>query len=289
MSELSPESSFFAISGFYQESSSEALPAKTSAQPTPKARASKASGAASTSKPSASSEKSALVGSLLRTALISELGALTPSSLRWRPSATPAGRLWSVLATSEPITNAPAPGSSDATSTKLPAPMATDGRYDGKGGGAGSTFEMRRILATPRKTDADRGFRGDVLAQLQGQNNRHAGMLGTPTSNAAPRGSVLRRMKGAMHSDQDDFDRTPTMDAVLDGAMTDRSPDKWAYARQIASLLSSTGLTGPSMTLPVTYGWMMGYPPGWLSRALLSAVRAGHLRLASSSKRSATP
>jgi hypothetical protein len=152
--------------------------------------------------------------------------------------------------------------------------MATDGRYDGKGGGAGSTFEMRRILATPRKTDADRGFRGDVLAQLQGQNNRHAGMLGTPTSNAAPRGSVLRRMKGAMHSDQDDFDRTP---------------DKWAYARQIASLLSSTGLTGPSMTLPVTYGWMMGYPPGWLSRALLSAVRAGHLRLASSSKRSATP
>ena len=148
MSELSPESSFFAISGFYQESSSEALPAKTSAQPTPKARASKASGAASTSKPSASSEKSALVGSLLRTALISELGALTPLSLRWRPSATPAGRLWSVLATSEPITNAPAPGSSDATSTKLPAPMATDGRY-------AHLFELQaqRFRDDPASTD----------------------------------------------------------------------------------------------------------------------------------------
>ncbi|MDO8800067.1 hypothetical protein [Phenylobacterium sp.] len=64
---------------------------------------------------------------------------------------------------------------------------------------------------------------------------------------------------------------------------------KWDYARQIASLLSSTGLTGHSMTLPVTYGWMMGYPPGWLARALRSAVLAGRLPLASSSKPSAIP
>lgn len=54
--------------------------ARTSAAPTPKAKVSKAKGRGSSSKPSASSEKSALVGSLLRTALISELGALTPSS-----------------------------------------------------------------------------------------------------------------------------------------------------------------------------------------------------------------
>lgn len=341
MSELSPESSFFAISGFYPESLSEALPARTSAPPTPKAKVSKASGRASTSKPSASSEKSALVGSLLRTALISELGALTSSSLQWRPSATPAGRLWSVLAISAPTMSDRAPGSSDAISNKLPTPVKPNGgrslsveaiETGKRPNGQKSQIDtpnmlrhaMKMNLATPRKSDADRGFRGDVLAQLQGQNNRHAGMLGTPTANAAPRGSVLRRMKGAMHSDQDDFDRTPTiseaiyfhetlptptkrdkrmdawspaydkrksptMDAVLDGAMTDRSPDKWAYARQIASLLSSTGLTGPSMTLPITYGWMMGYPPGWLARALQSAVRAGHLRLPSSSKRSATP
>lgn len=82
--------------------------------------------------------------------------------------------------------------------------------------------------------------------------------------------------------------KSPTMDAVLDGAMTDRAPDKWAYARQIAKMLTAAGLSGPSQTLPITYGWMMGYPAGWLTRALRSAVRAGRLPRASSSKRSAT-
>jgi len=227
---------------------------------------------------------------------------------------------------------------------------------DRAGGGAGSTYPFRQILATPRKTDADRGFRGDVLAQLQGQNNRHAGMLHTPTVTAnmhhpsmgkwpscdgwavianpmlptptKPNGGRVnspevlatgRRADGtkaqisleayiaqaAKHetlptptkrdkrmdawSPAYDKRKSPTMDAVLDGAMTDRSPDKWAYARQIAALLSDTGLTGPSQTLPITYGWMMGYPPGWLATALISAMAKGSLRPASSSRRSATP
>ncbi|WP_247599378.1 hypothetical protein [Sphingomonas sp. PAMC26645] len=83
--------------------------------------------------------------------------------------------------------------------------------------------------------------------------------------------------------------KSPTMDAVLDGAMTDRAPSKWAYARRIATLLSGAGLTGPSQTLPITYGWMMGYPPGWLATALISAMAKGSLRPASSSRRSAMP
>lgn len=83
--------------------------------------------------------------------------------------------------------------------------------------------------------------------------------------------------------------KSPTMDAVLDGAMTNRAPDKWAYARQIAGLLLDTGLTGPSQTLPITYGWMMGYPPGWLATALISAMAKGSRRPASSSRRSVTP
>jgi hypothetical protein len=83
--------------------------------------------------------------------------------------------------------------------------------------------------------------------------------------------------------------KSPTMDAVLDGAMTNRAPDKWTYARQIAAMLAEAGLTGPSQTLPITYGWMMGYPPGWLGRALLSALARGSLQPASSSRRSATP
>lgn len=97
----------------------------------------------------------------------------------------------------------------------LPTPMASDGMTKGEGGGAGSTYPLRMILATPRKSDADRGGRGDVLSQLQGHASRHAGMMGTPTANAAPRGSVLRKLKGRMTSDQDDFDRTPTMSEVL--------------------------------------------------------------------------
>lgn len=358
MSAHSLADSFFAISGFYPQSSSEALLAKTSVPPTPKAKASKATGAASTSRPSASSERSDLVGSLLRTALISELGALTSSSLHWKNSATPAGRLWSVLATSVPTMSALDPGSSDATSPKLPTPitnpsggqsnpglkakgviypalgplleisagrmdpgryrgdmegwakpklptpMASDGMKDGKGGGAGSTYPFRKILATPRKTDADRGFRGDVLAQLQGQNNRHAGMLSTPQASdmkagghghVGRMGTVRHQLQKVMMPTPLKSDRKGSLGVMSGGRV--KSPNvptylrdgKWDYAREIASMLSDAGLTGPSMTLPITYGWMMGYPPGWLSRALQSAVRAGLLQHPSSSKRSATP
>jgi len=261
---------------------------------------------------------------------------------------------------------------------RLPTPMASDGMKDGKGGGAGSTYPFRKILATPRasgahhgpeiakamaaqstgvslvtqmemgrrlatprKTDADRGFRGDVLAQLQGQNNKHAGMqLPTPTAArygsqsypedpsrkrpsletllSTPRASDMKaggngdtgRMGTVRHQLQKaqetlptptkrdkrldswspayDRRKSPTMDAVLDGAQTGKAPEKWVYARQIATMLSDAGLTGPSMTLPITYGWMLGYPPGWLSRALQSAVQEGLLRHPSLSKRSGT-
>jgi hypothetical protein len=261
--------------------------------------------------------------------------------------------------------------------TKLPTPMATDGMPEGRGGGAGSTYPFRMMLATPRKSDADKGGRGDVLSQLQGHQSRHAGMLGTPTANPAPHGTVLRRMKDKMTSDQDGFDRapnpgemvhffgqmptpvkpnggrtlsrkaietgkrsngakaqidtpnllrhaletlptptkrdsrmdgwspaydrrkSPTMDAVMDGAMLSLTPtatgnltapamQKWAGARALAALLRNHGLTGTA-ALPITYGWMMGFPPGWLTRALRSAVRAERLRPVLSSKRSGTP
>lgn len=258
----------------------------------------------------------------------------------------------------------------------LPTPMATDGMPEGRGGGAGSTYPFRMMLATPRKTDADRGGRGDVLSQLQGHQSRHAGMLGTPTANPAPRGTVLRRMNDRMTSDQDGFDRapnpgemvhffgqmptpvkpnggrtlsreaietgkrsngakaqidtpnllrhaletlptptkrdsrmdawspaydrrkSPSMDAVMDGAMLSLTPtatgnltapamQKWTGAKALAALLRSHGLTGTA-ALPITYGWMMGFPPGWLTRALRSAVRAERLRPVSSSRRSGT-
>ena len=157
-----------------------------------------------------------------------------------------------------------------------------------KAGGHGDTGRMgsarhqlqEAMLATPRRTDADRGFRGDVLSQLNGYPSRHAGMLPTPTK---------RDKRMDAWSPAYDKRKSPTMDAVLDGAQTGRAPDKWAYAREIAAMLTEAGLTGPSNTLPITYGWMMGFPPGWLGRALLSAMARGSLRPASSSRRSATP
>lgn len=372
MSAPSRQTDFSEILESFRPSLSEVPRARTSAAPTPKAAASKAKGLGSTSKPSASSENAALVGSLLKTALISELKALTPCSLRWKHSTTPAGRSWFVLQTSVPITSDPDHGSSDAISRKLPTPMAMDGMRDGAGDGSGATYPFRAIistprasdmkagghgdtgrmgtvrhmLATPRKTDADRGFRGDIRAQLDGQNSRHAGMLGTPTDSAKARSEafsagrsptaremlptpVTQSQQGGMRweggaggrkvleesglmdvmrgknleklptptkrdkrmdawSQAYDKRKSPTMDAVMDGALTDRASDKWVYARTIAAILTDHGLAGASTTLPLVYGWMMGFPPAWLERALLSAVRAEQLRLVSSSKPTAT-
>jgi hypothetical protein len=165
------------------------------------------------------------------------------------------------------------------------------------------------------------------LAELF-SNRPPAQMMGTPTANPAPRGSVLRKHKGRMTSDQDRFDRvstisealhfdrlaplptptkrdsrmdgwspayerrnSPTMDAVMSRAMMAATPTatanqlapssalKWAGARALAAMLRSHGLTGTA-ALPITYGWMMGFPPGWLTRALRSALAKGHLRQA---------
>lgn len=146
--------------------------------------------------------------------------------------------------------------------TKLPTPLARDmqggARYDpdGKRG-----ISMREMMHAPAR---DRW---------------EAETLPTPTK---------RDKRMDAWSPAYDKRKSPTMDAVLDGAQTNRAPDKWAYARQIAALLTEAGLTGPSLTLPITYGWMMGYPPGWLASALRSAMARGSLLPASSSRRSAT-
>jgi hypothetical protein len=180
--------------------------------------------------------------------------------------------------------------------------MASDGMKDGAGGGAGSTYPLRMILATPRASDAGKGGRGDVLAQLQGQANRHAGMLPTPTatrygsqsypedpSKKRPSLETLIRMPTPLASDRKgSLGITSNGKAKSQNVPTFLRDQKWDYARQIAAVLADHGLTGPSQTLPVTYGWMMGYPAGWLALALRSAVQKGLLPLASLSRRSGT-
>jgi len=165
-----------------------------------------------------------------------------------------------------------------------------------KAGGHGDTGRMgsarhqlqQAMLPTPRKSDMQHGpemtkVRGEKITGMNLPTMFHPAAhetLPTPTK---------RDKRMDAWSPAYDKRKSPTMDAVLDGAMTDRSPDKWQYARQIAAMLTEADLTGPSMTLPITYGWMMGYPPGWLARALRSAMARGSLLPASSSRRSAMP
>jgi hypothetical protein len=148
----------------------------------------------------------------------------------------------------------------EAARATLPTPGASDAHHGPemlKARGEKTTgANLRTYLATPRASDGDRGGRGDVLSQLRGYPSKHAGMplvhtLTTKANQTAP------------------------------------SMMKWAGARALAAMLQDHGLSGTA-ALPVTYGWMMGYPPGWLARALRSAVLAGRLQLPSSSKPSAT-
>jgi hypothetical protein len=223
-----------------------------------------------------------------------------------------------------------------------------------KESGMSDLFRQQR-MATPRKSDADRGGRGDVLSQLQGHASRHAGTMPTPVKNAGGRRlsaeavrtgrrengakaqidtpNLLRHMfetlptptatrygsqSYAAHpeikrpsleslirsenlptptkrdsrmdawSPAHERRKSPSMDAVMSGAMKSLTPTatgnqmapsmrKWAGARALAAMLRSHGLTGTA-ALPITYGWMMGFPPGWLARALRSALESGRLR-----------
>jgi len=217
----------------------------------------------------------------LKTALISELGALTPSSLRWKESATPAGRSWFVLQTSAQITKDPDHGSSDATSGRLPTPTKT--RYGSQSYPEDPSKKrpsLDTLLHTPPAKANMHNPSMEKWPSCQGW-----GLIANPEKLPTP---TKRDKRMDAWSPAYDKRKSPTMDAVMDGALTGRASGKWKYARMIASILTDHGLYGASMTLPVVYGWMMGYPAGWLERALLSAVREGLLPLPSSSKRTAT-
>lgn len=203
-------------------------PAKTSAAPTPRDAASKASVPVSSSKPSVSSEKSAIVGSLLRTALISELAGQTQSSLRWKPSATPAGRSWFVLQTSEPTTSAPGHGSSGATLHRLPTPMASDGMKDGAGGGSGSTYPFRRILATPVQPTAS--VEGKQINNAEREIVRKAMDLVTKTKKPMPEmADEIRSLFRAAADEAAKHDPGILALEARSANCTTRQPDWWLY------------------------------------------------------------
>jgi len=134
MSQDSPTSETSASTTSSQSvSSAAAFPAKTSAlQPGAKSEDSTTAPVSGSSTQESSGNYS-LVGSLLRTFLISRLKALTGSSLTWKEQATPAGRPWWVLKLSVRHSNGNAFSSSRITTpTALNALEKTwpeDGRF----------------------------------------------------------------------------------------------------------------------------------------------------------------
>jgi hypothetical protein len=109
-----------------------------------------------------------------------------------------------------------APLTRETASGSLPTPrarmtgMVTERRAQDKNPNL-EVVLARRLLPTPRASDADRGGRGDLLTVLRGYETKHAGTLPTPTArdwrsgkasdethgkNARPLNETLTKMSG---------------------------------------------------------------------------------------------
>ena len=97
---------------------------------------------------SGSCESADPIGCLLRMSLASELSAQTGFSVTWKTQATPGGRSWYVLKTSEPRIRAREFGS-------LPTPTAS-AYGSNQGGAAGRVgprrYSLRKMMLTPTET-----------------------------------------------------------------------------------------------------------------------------------------
>lgn len=199
------------------------------------------------------------VGSSLRMFLACELEARTGCSPSWKRQATPAGRSWWVLATSaHPIDG--------AGSGSLPTAQATDvtrghRQPDGKRG-ASLPELMLGALPTPTASDAEKA-RSNPSEMRRHSPGLYAQLLAPlPTSSAQDYGSNRGGAAG-----REGQPVRPSLRSMLSptatGNLNSPSMDKWAGARALRALMASHGVTG-TKALARIYGWMMGYPPGWL-------------------------
>lgn len=234
----------FARTGYQLTLWSDLRPARTPAAQTPKAKASTASEQDCSGKHCGWCASCDPVGYALRTCLVSDLAAMTEYTMRWKRQATPSGRSWWVLGTPE---------------------RRTGGTESG-------------LLPTPRKSDAERGGRGDLIQAVRGNPNRHFTMptprccsglrsrgvnqteltralLPTPTKTeygsnqggaAGRTGKVRPSLKTLL---------TPTKK----GNMNSPSMAKWAGSWQ--------GVRGTAELLALVE-WMMGFPRAWLTTCL---------------------
>lgn len=103
-------------------------------------------------------------GSSLRTALGSELAALTGYVNNWKESPTPAGRSWWVLMTLERRIDA-----NDAGSCAWPTPRSEDSEQTGGHRGEADTLtSAARAWPTPNSADAERGAESRETKKARG-------------------------------------------------------------------------------------------------------------------------
>lgn len=216
---------------------SEAPPARTSVAPTTaRPKGSMAPGPAFTSTSSVSSERLDLIGMRLRTLLSSKLEASSGSKLRWRRSATPAGRPWWVLERQDTSTSESAAG---LLAFMCPTPRAN------RWGPPDSHGQPHPMLPTPIKgnSGSNRAPGGPLRPNLATTVKRS--LHPTPVSQSADRG--LRAGGGSRARK----------------VLRELYPSPLSPSSEPPAV---SGLGGVRALLSITE-WLMGYPPGWLACA----------------------
>jgi len=253
--------------GLWGESTSSQAPrpARTSAPPITPVEGSMARVADCSLSSPESSPSSDRRGSSLRMFLAFELAEVTGCSPSWRRQATPAGRSWWVLDMS-------APPISGTGSGLLPTPNATDAEKDRKNPSQlrrhspGLYATMLAPLPTPGNTNGGRIRRSPHATSGLGKRQvsletvlHPDGWLPTPSAQdyGSNRGGAAGRVGEPRPSPRSML--SPTAKVNLEAPST----DKWAGARALRALMTSLGATG-TPALARIYGWLQGYPPGWL-------------------------
>lgn len=203
-------------------------------------------------------------GCSLRTFLILRLEELTQSSLRWKRSATPAGRSWWVLGPAERRT-AEIESGSWPTATASDSTGSGRANYAGKGkmktGTTLTDAAVRKRWATPVASKNQNSTRTRTPAQRLGTRGEYLSVQVQlyPTPTASQYGSNQGgRVKG---------EKRPSLPALAKGWNTPRARD-WKGKDCLPSQLDSDKSSSPGKKVELLNPrWvlqLMGYPSDWL-------------------------
>lgn len=241
-------------------------------------------GPASGARCDGSSPSADLVGSLLRTSLLSELGALTGSSLIWKDSATPQRRSWLVLTTRE------RPTADDAPSC-WPTATATDAKASGSRAGTPRASASAKAHPGTSLTDAVQGL---WITPTRRDYKDSSGMSLLPRADGASRVDLLPRQVFALERGE-----WPTPTAVTYGYNRGGAAGRVGPIRPSLEGLARSEANGrPDPASSSESGksrgslnarWvqqLMGFPDGWTD---LGTERRSRLWATRSSRKSSPP